>query len=67
MATLFCLLGWSVNRWTALAGTVFLLLIEASSVALGWHYAVDGYVSFLLTSAAWFGFGALERRRRKAQ
>lgn len=56
-ATLFTLLAWRVNRIFGWAMTVFTLLIVIGAVHLGWHYAIDGYVSILLTWATWRGAG----------
>lgn len=62
MASLFALTCCKANRWAGAGAVAFLVVILATSIHLGWHYAVDGYASMLLTAAAWFGFGALERR-----
>jgi hypothetical protein len=62
MATLFALTCGALNRWAGAAALLFLAVIMVSSVCLAWHYAVDSYASALLTTAAWFGFAALERR-----
>jgi hypothetical protein len=45
LAVVFALTGWNINRW------VGIILIGA--VILGWHYAVDGYVSIILTLLLW--------------
>ncbi|MFC1234486.1 phosphatase PAP2 family protein [Vibrio sp. F74] len=34
---------------------LFTIAIFIGSIHLGWHYAVDGYVSFILTFLIWFG------------
>lgn len=57
MATL-----WTVTFWKSRPrlGYVFLgytVLIQVGSVHLGWHYAIDGYVSIAATLAAWWLFG----------
>ncbi len=62
MATLLALTGWAINRWAGIGGTVFLVVILAGSVHLGWHYAIDGYVSMIAVAAVWFGIGAWQRR-----
>lgn len=55
MVTLFTLTAFEIDKrlgWLigALALTIFL-----GSVHLGWHYAVDGYVSAAFVLAVWFG------------
>lgn len=52
-AMLFALLGWRVHRTLGIALTVFLVIVMIGSVHLAWHYAVDGYVSALLTWLIW--------------
>lgn len=39
---------WAVAGWTYVAA------ITAASVILGWHYAIDGYVSIALTAFFWY-------------
>jgi hypothetical protein len=56
-AVLFALLGWRVSRPLGIAFSVFAGLILLGSVHLGWHYAVDGYISILATIALWKGVG----------
>jgi hypothetical protein len=41
------------SRYLMPLGLVFLAAISFASVYNGWHYAVDGYVSILLITAAW--------------
>ncbi len=50
---LFVLLGWRVHRLLGWLMTGFLILILIGSVHLGWHYAVDGYLSIALTWPIW--------------
>jgi PAP2 superfamily len=49
MNTLF---AWDANRRLGWAMTAYSLLIFASSVGLGWHYAVDGYASAIIVIVA---------------
>jgi len=61
MAMLFMLSAWQINKifgWLMLA---YLLVIIFGSVHLGWHYAVDGYVSVLLTIIIWLLSGQVVR------
>ncbi|OHV86114.1 phosphatase PAP2 family protein [Mesorhizobium sp. ORS 3428] len=50
-----------VLRW---GSVTFLIAIQLGSVHLGWHYAVDGYVSMLATPAIWAAAGWLSRNHR---
>ncbi len=58
-AVLFALLGWRVNRLLGVALTLFSVVIMIGSVHLAWHYALDGYVSALLTYGLWRAAGWL--------
>ena len=44
----------SLNRWAGLTAWGFAGIILFTSVHTGWHYAVDGYFSFLVATAVWF-------------
>lgn len=37
-----------INRFAGLVGFAYVALIAVSSVLLGWHYAIDGYVSIIV-------------------
>lgn len=52
MFTLFSLATW---RWRGASGVLWVLTVItfAGSLALGWHYAVDGYVGALMAWGAW--------------
>lgn len=54
VATLFAILGFQLSRRLGLILSAFALLIMIGSVHLGYHYAVDGYVSAVLTACLWF-------------
>lgn len=60
LAVLVCWRRHPVLRWGSIS---FLLLLLAGSVHLGWHYAVDGYVSVALTGAIWVVVGRALRWR----
>lgn len=45
----------SHHRWLAVIGWVYATVIGVSSVYTGWHYLLDGVVSFLVVSAIWVG------------
>jgi hypothetical protein len=57
--TLFALWAFTVNRWLGWIFTAYKVLIMVGSVYLGWHYAVDGYVSTIGTTLIWWGVGAV--------
>ncbi len=57
LAVLFALVGWRASRWLGGALAVYAVCIFLGSVHLGWHYALDGYLSALLTLALWKGAG----------
>ncbi|MFC7049184.1 phosphatase PAP2 family protein [Emcibacter nanhaiensis] len=42
-----------LNRYAGRFFLAFLVLIQVSSVHLGWHYAVDGYFSIIATWGLW--------------
>jgi len=69
---LYAVAAWKLNRLVAVVLWVFTGLIFLGSVHLGWHYAVDGYVSLLLIPLVWWGSGWVVRRwqawlRRRSQ
>lgn len=64
MATLFAILGSLIGRRAFAIALAFLVLILAASVHLGWHYAVDGYASIILTVGIWFALKPLDARER---
>ena len=57
MVTLFFLAARHVNKPVAAIVGAFAVLIVAGSVHLGWHYAVDGYASIVLTGLLWVAVG----------
>ena len=62
IAVSFVLLARTIDRRLAVGFTVFAVLIFLGSIHLGWHYAVDGYVSAIATWVIWRGVGWLLRR-----
>lgn len=63
LAFLLVLFGWKYgNKWLAGAYTAFFACIMLGSIHLLWHYAVDGYVSILVTFAIWKGAGWVAKR-----
>ena len=53
MAVVFALLGMRVNCWLGIVLIAYAVIIQIGSVILGWHYAIDGYVSIILTILLW--------------
>lgn len=53
MATLIALWLTRMHRRLAIPAVLMVLLTQAGSVHLGWHYAVDGYASIVLTYLIW--------------
>jgi hypothetical protein len=68
MTSLLAIAAW--NRfgvsWRAGLALAFHLCIFVASVHLGWHYAVDGIASMLVTAAMWHTAGLLLRRGERA-
>jgi PAP2 superfamily protein len=62
IATMFALLGWQTSRRMGILFTAFLCWIMVGSVHLGWHYALDGYVSILCALLIWWAVGWIVRR-----
>lgn len=53
LATLFALGSFSINKWLGYAMSIYAMLIWLGSVYLGWHYFVDGLISFILIFFIW--------------
>jgi hypothetical protein len=56
-AVLFAIIGWNVSKWLGVLLSAFAVLILIASVALAWHYAIDGYFSALGTFVLWRATG----------
>lgn len=72
IAVLIALFGWKLGRRAGILFTAFAVLTMLGSVHLGWHYAIDGYVSAAAAAAIWWSVGwalqrAEERRGRAAR
>ena len=53
MAAIFALAAFRVKRWLGVFFSGYLVLIQIGAVILGWHYAVDGYFSIVITWLIW--------------
>ncbi len=62
MPALCALRAWPESRSAALGWWGFTLVTLTGSVALGWHYAVDGYAAIAGTTALWGLAGRLATR-----
>ncbi len=62
IATLCAIAGWYVSRRAGIWLTVYAVFIFVGSIHLGWHYAVDGYVSIVGAALIWAAVGWLLRR-----
>jgi hypothetical protein len=54
---LYTLAAWKLDRRLGIFFGAYALLIFLGSVHLGWHYAVDGYVTFLIVPMVWWLWG----------
>ncbi len=63
IAVLLALLYRNMNRWLGWAFTGFAIHVQIGSVHLGWHYAVDGYLSAIMTILIWKGSGWMLRQK----
>ena len=61
-ATVFFLVGLSVHGVVAALFFAFLVVTMVGSVHLGWHYALDGYVSIVAVVGFWVLSRPLARR-----
>ena len=60
-AVLLALAVWSWRRWRAgVLGWLFAALTLFGSVALGWHYAVDGYAAVVGLLTLWWLAGSVK-------
>ncbi len=57
LAILFALAAFKLNRIVGWLMAGYALFIWIGSIYLGWHYAIDGIVSLMLTVPLWHGAG----------
>jgi len=63
IAVTTALLARQIDRRLGVGAMIFTAFILIGSVHLGWHYAIDGYVSIVATLLIWYGVGWLLNRR----
>jgi hypothetical protein len=59
VAVLLVMFSWSFSKIWRVLSIVFLATIMLGSVHLGWHYAIDGYISLALVPVIWWVSGRL--------
>lgn len=62
MSFLFFLVGRAAAPWIGRIFLFYLVVMLIGSVHLGWHYAVDGYVSIIGVCLIWWIAGKLARQ-----
>ena len=60
-ATLLACLAFRIRRPLGAAASGVVILMQTASVALGWHYAVDGYVGAAFAIVSWWLAGVVMR------
>jgi len=61
VATLLALLYLNLNKFFGTIMIIYALLIQIGSVHLGWHYAVDGYISSTVTIILWLSHSFFQK------
>ena len=54
LAVLFAIAGYKIHRNFGHILAVYAVMIFIGSIALGWHYAIDGYAGLILAFAMWY-------------
>jgi hypothetical protein len=67
VAGLYAILGWRTGPWVGVALTFYAALILIGSIHLGWHYAIDGYVSLIMLVPIWWLGGRLAAVPRQGE
>ena len=62
IATLCALFAWRCGPRAGMLMSVYAAIIFLASIHLGWHYAIDGYVSIVSTVLLWGAVGWALRR-----
>ena len=53
LAVLFAITGYKIHKMLGHILAIYAVIIFIGSVALGWHYAIDGYAGLLIAIAIW--------------
>jgi len=53
LAVLFAITGYKINKNLGHILAIYAVIIFIGSVALGWHYAIDGYAGLIIAIAMW--------------
>ena len=61
LCVLFSLFAWSLSRAWGIAATIFLALIFVGSIHLAYHYALDSYISIIVTPVIWWAAGGIAK------
>jgi hypothetical protein len=67
LPVLFALVSFKANRWLGWLFVAYTVVILVGSVHLGWHYAIDGYVSVAAVMGIWGAVGWFVRRHPPAK
>lgn len=62
-ATLLALVAFRLDRRLGYLAVAYLAVILVGSVHLGWHYAIDGYASIIVTALIWKAVGWASQAR----
>ncbi len=60
-AVLTSFFGFAFSRWLGVLLSIVAVCTFVASIALGWHYALDGYVGALIACAIWWLAGRVTR------
>jgi hypothetical protein len=59
MAVLVAVVAWRRHKLAGALCWMYAAVVQAGSVVLAWHYAIDGYVAALIVGVCWFAAGRL--------
>lgn len=53
MSVIFLLSSYCISKTIGIVFLAYLVIIQVGSIILGWHYAIDGYVSIMASILIW--------------